>query len=81
MAVPFSLLAGLGIAFVRDRTELSSDTAIGVFFAVSVALGVLFFSRIPPDADLGVNVLDLLFGSILAVRRPNSSRSWSPPSS
>ena len=30
---------------------------------------MLFFSRIPPDADLGVNVLDLLFGSILAVRQ------------
>jgi len=68
IALPFALLTGLGIAWVRDRTELSSDTAIGVFFAVSVALGVLFFSRIPPDANLGVNVMDLLFGSILAVR-------------
>lgn len=68
IAIPFALLTGLGIAFVRDRTELSSDTAIGVFFAVAVALGVLFFSRIPPDANLGVNVMDLLFGSILAVR-------------
>lgn len=68
IAIPFALLTGLGIAFVRDRTELSSDTAIGVFFAVAVALGVLFFSRIPPDASLGVNVMDLLFGSILAVR-------------
>ncbi len=69
LAIPFSVVAALGIAFVRDRTQLSSDTAIGVFFAVSVALGVLFFSRIPPDADLGVDVLDLLFGSILAVRQ------------
>lgn len=69
IAVPFSLVAALGIAYVRDRTQLSSDTAIGVFFAVSVALGVLFFSKLPPDADLGVNVLDLLFGSILAVRQ------------
>jgi zinc transport system permease protein len=68
IALPFALAVGLGIAFVRDRTELSSDTAIGVFFAVAVALGVLFFSRIPPDANLGVNVMDLLFGSILAVR-------------
>ncbi|TVR95080.1 MAG: metal ABC transporter permease [Trueperaceae bacterium] len=68
VAVPFALLTGLGIAWVRDRTELSSDTAIGVFFAVSVALGVLFFSRISPDANIGVNVMDLLFGSILAVR-------------
>ncbi len=68
VAVPFALLTGLGIAWVRDRTELSSDPAIGVFFAVSVALGVLFFSRIPPDVNIGVNVMDLLFGSILAVR-------------
>ncbi len=68
VAVPFAFLTGLGIAWVRDRTELSSDTAIGVFFAVSVALGVLFFSRIPPDVNIGVNVMDLLFGSILAVR-------------
>ncbi len=68
IAVPFALLTGLGIAWVRDRTELSSDTAIGVFFAVAVALGVLFFSRIPPDVNIGVNVMDLLFGSILAVR-------------
>lgn len=68
VAVPFAVLVALGIAYVRERTMLSSDTAIGVFFAVSVALGVLLFSRIPPDADLGVDVLDLLFGSILAVR-------------
>lgn len=69
IAVPFALATALAIAFVRDRTQLSSDTAIGVFFAVSVALGVLFFSKLPPDADLGVDVLDLLFGSILAVRQ------------
>jgi len=68
IALPISLLAGLGIAYVKQRTELSSDTAIGVFFAVSVALGVLFFSRIPPDTPLGFDVIDLLFGSILAVR-------------
>jgi len=68
IALPFALLTALGIAYVRDRTELSSDTAIGVFFAVAVALGVLAFSRIPPDVNLGFNVLDLLFGSILAVR-------------
>ncbi|MBW6456350.1 MAG: metal ABC transporter permease [Trueperaceae bacterium] len=68
VALPFALLTALGIAYVRDRTDLSSDTAIGVFFAVSVALGVLAFSRIPPDVNLGFNVMDLLFGSILAVR-------------
>ena len=68
VALPFALVTALGIAYVRDRTDLSSDTAIGVFFAVAVALGVLAFSRIPPDVNLGFNVMDLLFGSILAVR-------------
>lgn len=66
VALPFTLAAALAIAWVRDRTELSSDTAIGVFFAVSVALGVLFLSRIPPDRNV-VDVWHLLFGSILAV--------------
>lgn len=66
VALPFTLTAALAIAWVRDRTDLSSDTAIGVFFAVAVALGVLFLSLIPPDANV-VDVYHLLFGSILAV--------------
>ena len=37
-----------------------------MFFAVAVALGVLFLSMIPPDANV-VDVYHLLFGSILAV--------------
>lgn len=66
VAVPFTLAAALGIAWVRDRTSLSSDVAIGVFFAVSVALGVLFLSIIPADRNV-IDVWHLLFGSILAV--------------
>lgn len=68
IAVPFTLVAAFGIAWVRDRTALSSDVAIGVFFAVSVALGVLFLSLIPPERNV-VDVWHLLFGSILAVGR------------
>lgn len=68
IAVPFTLAAALGIAWVRDRTSLSSDVAIGVFFAVSVALGVLFISIIPPERNV-IDVWHLLFGSILAVGR------------
>jgi zinc transport system permease protein len=66
VALPFTLVVSLGIAAVRDRTDLSSDTAIGVFFALSVALGVMFLSLIPPDRNV-VDVWHLLFGSILAV--------------
>lgn len=68
IAVPFSLLAAWAIYALRRRTDLSSDTAIGIAFAVTVALGVMFFSLIPPDANLGVSLMDLLFGSILGVR-------------
>ncbi len=66
LAVPFTLLVALGIAFVRDRTQLGSDTVIGVFFAVTVALAVLFVSIVPPERT-SVDVFSLLFGSILAV--------------
>ena len=69
VALPFTIMAALGIAWVCDQTNLSSDTAVGVFFAVSVSLGVIFFSIIPPDADIGVDVFDLLFGSILGIRQ------------
>jgi zinc transport system permease protein len=66
IALPFTLAIAVAIAYVRDRTRLSSDTAIGVFFAVSVALGILFLSLIPPDENV-IDVWHLLFGSILAV--------------
>src|SRR5690606_36460827 len=65
------LLAAGGIYLMRRRTDLSSDTAIGISFAVTVALGVMFFSLIPPDVNLGVSLMDLLFGSILGVRGPD----------
>lgn len=66
LAVPFTLLTAVLIAWVRDRTQLGSDTVIGVFFAVTVALAVLFVSVIPPERS-SVDVFSLLFGSILAV--------------
>ena len=69
IAVPFSAIVAVIIYLMRSRTDLSSDTAIGVAFAVSVELGVMFFSLIPPDTNLGLSLMDLLFGSILGVRR------------
>ncbi len=68
IAVPFTVAVALGIAFVRDRTGLASDSVIGVFFAVAAALAVLFISIIPAERST-VNVESLLFGSILAVGR------------
>lgn len=37
----FGALIGVGIAFVRERTGLSSDTVIGVFFAGAIGFGAM----------------------------------------
>lgn len=66
LAMPFALVVALGIAWVRNRTQLSNDTTIGIFFAVSVALGVLFVSL---RRDYTVDAWHWLFGSILGVGR------------
>ena len=64
VALPFTLVTALGIAWVRERTALSSDTTIGVFFATSVALGVLFISL---QRTYTTDAWHWLFGSILGV--------------
>lgn len=37
----FGILFGLGISWVRDRSGLSSDTVIGVFFAGAIGFGAI----------------------------------------
>jgi len=66
VALPFTFVTALGIAWVREHTALSSDTAIGIFFAVSVALGVLFISL---QREYQTDAWHWLFGSILGVGR------------
>jgi zinc transport system permease protein len=39
--VTFGIAVGLGIAWVREKTALSSDTVIGVFFAGAIGLGAM----------------------------------------
>lgn len=66
VALPFTVAVALGIAYVLRRGELRGDVAVGVFFSVSLALGVLFLGLRPPDAP-PVSVESVLFGSILAI--------------
>lgn len=64
VAIPFAVGVSLLITWVREKSSLGDDTSIGIFFAVSVALGVLFMSLrqgFAPDA------VAYLFGSILTV--------------
>jgi zinc transport system permease protein len=66
IAVPFTVAVAVGITWVRERTELGGDTAVGIFFAVSVALGVVFLSL---KRGYSTDAFTYLFGSILAVTR------------
>ena len=64
IAVPFTIVVAIGITWVKNRTELGSDTTIGIFFSVSMALGIIFlFLRKQYSAD----AFTYLFGSILSV--------------
>lgn len=64
MALPFTVLAALGIIWVQERTRIASDTAIGIFFATSMALGVIFLSmRDTYSAD----AFSILFGDVLFI--------------
>ncbi|GAB5601574.1 metal ABC transporter permease [Thermus sp. FJN-A] len=63
-ALPFTFLVALAITYVKEKTELSEDTAIGVFFALSVALGAIFLAK--ARGYVG-DAMGYLFGSLLAV--------------
>lgn len=64
VAVPFTVLVAIGITWVREQTKLGGDTAIGIFFSVSVALGVIFLSL---RREYSTDAFAYLFGSILIV--------------
>lgn len=64
IAIPFTIIVAILLTYLKEKTNLEIDTAIGIFFAVSVALGILFISlnkRYTSDA------FSYLFGSILLV--------------
>lgn len=64
IAVPFTALVAVGINWIRTSTGLTGDTAIGIFFSVAVALGIVFLSL---RQDYTADAFAYLFGSILAV--------------
>jgi len=63
-ALFFSLASGLTIGAITSRTRIAADTAIGVLWAVGMALGVLFIYLTPGYAP---DLMSYLFGSILTV--------------
>ena len=65
-ATLFSLGGALGIGAVSRRSQVREDTAIGVFFTASMALGVLIIGLLQ---GYNVDLFGFLFGSVLAVTR------------
>lgn len=63
-AIPFSLLAACAIGMLRRHTKISEDSAIGMLWAVGMALGILFIGLTPGYAP---DLMSYLFGSILTV--------------
>lgn len=63
-ALAFTLLVATGIAFTKQRIQLSLDILLGVFYAAAVSLGVILIQLTPGyQADL----VSFLFGDILTV--------------
>lgn len=65
-AIPFTIIVAIGIILLKEKTGLGADTSIGIFFAVSVALGIVFISL---KKDYSVDAFTYLFGSILNVSK------------
>jgi zinc transport system permease protein len=63
-ALFFTVASALGMGVLSRRTRLPEDTAIGIFWAVGMALGVVFVGLSPGYAP---GLFSYLFGNILTV--------------
>ena len=64
VAIPFSLFSALGIGLMNKKVEVTEDSAIGMLWAVGMAIGILFIGLTPGYAP---DLFTYLFGSILTV--------------
>lgn len=68
--IPFSLSAAIAIGLLSRKARVAEDTAIGAFWAVGMATGVILIGLTPGYAP---NLFSYLFGNILTV---SSSDLW-----
>ena len=66
VALPFTVFVAIAITWVRQRTKISADTSIGIFFSVSFAIGVVLISQLD---SYTTDAMTYLFGSILYVEQ------------
>ncbi len=63
-AMVFAIASSLGIGLITRRTRLPEDTAIGILWAMGMALGIIFIGLAPGYAP---DLFSYLFGNILTV--------------
>ncbi len=63
-ALFFTIASALGMGLVIKRTRLPEDTAIGILWAMGMALGIIFIGLAPGYAP---DLFSYLFGNILTV--------------
>ncbi|NTW83303.1 MAG: metal ABC transporter permease [Chlorobiaceae bacterium] len=64
--IPFSLASAVAIGLISRKSKVAEDSAIGTFWAVGMAVGVIFIGLTPGYAP---NLFSYLFGNILTVPR------------
>lgn len=64
VAIPFTVLISILITYFKEKSSLSSDTLIGVFFSLAFALGIVFLSL---KETYTTDAFTYLFGSILSI--------------
>ena len=63
-AIVFAVAVANAIGVVGNQKRLSADTAIGIFFSLAMALGVIFIGM---SNSYNVDLFGYLFGNILAI--------------
>ena len=63
-AAVFGIMSALGIEYLSMRQKIREDSAIGILWALGMAIGIIFIYLTPGYAP---NLISYLFGSILTV--------------
>ena len=63
-AIVFAIAVSNAIGYIDRNGKLRADTAIGIFFAFAMALGVIFIGL---SDQYNVDLFGYLFGNILAI--------------
>lgn len=67
-AMVFSILSAFGIEWLSSRQGVREDSAIGSFWSLGMAVGIIFIYLKPGFAP---NLSDYLFGNILTITKPD----------